>query len=66
MPIWIDLLRAIALVLVLEGILPFVMPARWRETILRIASLNDRLLRLIGITSMTIGLVILQVIRARS
>ncbi|HZP11026.1 MAG TPA: DUF2065 domain-containing protein [Nevskiaceae bacterium] len=65
MPIWIDLLRALALVLVLEGILPFAVPARWREAILRVASLNDRLLRLIGVTSMTIGLVILQVIRAR-
>ena len=65
MPIWIDMLRALALVLVLEGILPFLMPARWRETILRIASLNDRLLRLIGITSMTLGLVLLQLVRAR-
>lgn len=65
MPIWIDLLRALALVLVLEGILPFLLPARWRETMLRIASLNDRLLRLIGITSMTLGLVLLQLVRAR-
>jgi uncharacterized protein YjeT (DUF2065 family) len=64
-PIWIDLLRALALVLVLEGILPFLLPARWRETMLRIASLNDRLLRLIGITSMTLGLVLLQLVRAR-
>lgn len=65
MPIWIDLVRALALVLVLEGILPFVLPARWREAMLRIASLNDRMLRLIGVTSMTVGLVILQLIRAR-
>jgi uncharacterized protein YjeT (DUF2065 family) len=63
--VWSDLLRALALVLVLEGILPFLMPARWRETILRIASLNDRMLRLIGITSMTIGLIVLQLIHAR-
>lgn len=62
--VWTDLLRALALVLVLEGILPFLMPARWRETILRIASLNDRMLRLIGITTMTMGLVLLQLVRA--
>jgi uncharacterized protein YjeT (DUF2065 family) len=63
--VWTDLLRALALVLVLEGILPFVMPGRWRETILRIASLNDRFLRLIGITSMTLGLILLQLVHAR-
>jgi uncharacterized protein len=61
---WIDLLRAFALLLVLQGILPFAMPGRWRENLLRVASLNDRVLRLIGISSMTIGLVILQLVRA--
>lgn len=60
----IDLVRAVALVMVLEGILPFLAPARWRETLLRIATLNDRALRLIGIGSMTIGLVILQLARS--
>jgi uncharacterized protein len=61
---WIDLIRAFALLLVLEGILPFTLPGRWRENLLRIASLNDRVLRLIGLTSMGIGLVILQLVRA--
>jgi uncharacterized protein len=61
---WTDLLRAFALLLVLEGILPFAMPGRWRENLLRVASLNDRVLRLIGLSSMTIGLVILQLVRA--
>jgi uncharacterized protein YjeT (DUF2065 family) len=60
---WIDFLRAFALLLVLEGILPFAMPGRWRENLLRVASLNDRLVRLIGLTSMGIGLVILQLVR---
>ena len=63
---WIDLVRALALLLVLEGILPFALPGRWRENLLRVASLNDRVLRLIGLTSMTIGLVILQLVRART
>ncbi len=61
---WIDFLRAFALLLVLEGILPFVMPARWRENMLRVASLNDRVVRLIGLTSMTVGLIVLQLVRA--
>jgi uncharacterized protein YjeT (DUF2065 family) len=63
---WIDFLRAFALLLVLEGILPFTLPGRWRENLLRLASLNDRVLRLIGLTSMTIGLIILQLVRAGS
>lgn len=65
MPVWSDLVRAFALLLVLEGILPFVMPNRWRETLLRIASLNDRMLRMIGLTSMTVGLIVLQLVHLR-
>ena len=61
---WTDFLRAFALLLVLEGILPFALPGRWRENLLRVASLNDRVLRLIGLTSMTIGLIVLQLVRA--
>jgi uncharacterized protein YjeT (DUF2065 family) len=61
--VWTDLIRAVALLLVLEGIMPFVMPSRWRENLLRMASLNDRVLRFVGLTSMTIGLVILQLAR---
>ena len=60
---WIDLVRALALVLVLEGIMPFVMPQRWRQYLLSIASLNDRVLRFVGLSSMTVGLVILQFMR---
>lgn len=60
---WADLLRALALVLVLEGLLPFLGPARFRETLLRMANLNDRALRLIGLGSMIGGLVLLQVSR---
>lgn len=63
---WQDLLRALALLMVLEGILPFALPGRWRENLLRIAALNDRLLRLIGLTSMAVGLIILQLMHARA
>ena len=34
---WIDFVRALALLLVLEGILPFALPSRWRENLLRVS-----------------------------
>ncbi len=52
-------LIAFSLVLVFEGILPFLMPARWREIILRVARLNDQSLRMIGGASMAAGVVLL-------
>lgn len=57
---WEDLARALGLVLVIEGLLPFAMPSRWRPVLLRIASMDDREMRLIGLMSMIIGLVMLQ------
>ena len=59
-PLWHDLLRAFGLVLVLEGLWPFLSPARWRTALARIASLDDRLLRAFGLAMMICGLVVLQ------
>jgi uncharacterized protein YjeT (DUF2065 family) len=53
------LLPAFALVLVLEGILPFVAPNVWREAMRRIGEMNDGQLRFMGLTSMMIGVIIL-------
>jgi hypothetical protein len=53
------LLPAFALVLVLEGILPFVAPNAWRQVMRRIGEMNDGQLRFMGLTSMMIGLIIL-------
>jgi uncharacterized protein YjeT (DUF2065 family) len=54
-----SLLMAFALMLVLEGLLPFVAPARWRETFLQLARLADGQIRFIGLASMLVGLLIL-------
>lgn len=54
-----SLLMAFALMLILEGLLPFVAPARWREAFLRIARLADGQIRFMGLSSMLIGLLIL-------
>lgn len=53
------LLTAAALMLVFEGILPFIAPNLWRETFRRLTEMSDGQIRFIGITSMLIGLLIL-------
>jgi uncharacterized protein YjeT (DUF2065 family) len=53
------LLLAFALMLVIEGLLPFIAPTVWRETFRRATELADGQLRFIGLTSMIIGLVLL-------
>ncbi|MDP2706480.1 MAG: DUF2065 domain-containing protein [Burkholderiales bacterium] len=53
------LLTALALMLIIEGMLPFLAPAFWRETFRRITEMSDGQLRFIGITSMLAGLLLL-------
>jgi uncharacterized protein YjeT (DUF2065 family) len=53
------LLMAFALMLVIEGILPFVAPAAWRETFLRLAHMADGQIRFIGLSSILLGLALL-------
>lgn len=55
------LLLAFGLMLVLEGILPFIAPATWRETFQRLVQLTDGQIRFIGLTSMLIGLITLMI-----
>lgn len=52
------LLFAVGLLLVLEGILPFVDPKAWRRMITRVIELNDKQLRIGGLVIMLVGLVI--------
>ena len=59
---WQLLVRAIALVLVIEGLLPFMAPSRLRATFLRMAQLDDRVLRTAGLLSMVTGIVVLQIL----
>jgi len=55
-------LAAFALMLVFEGILPFVAPRLWREMFRRIIELSDGQLRFAGLSSMLIGLAALMVV----
>jgi uncharacterized protein len=53
------LLTALALMLIIEGLLPFLAPGFWRETFRRITEMSDGQLRFIGLTSMLAGLLLL-------
>lgn len=55
------LLGAIALMLVFEGLLPFLSPARWRAMFQRVLQLSDGQIRFFGLSSMLIGLLLLLV-----
>lgn len=57
-----SLLTALALVLVIEGILPFVAPRVWRDTFRRLVELADGQLRFAGLLSMLGGLLLLYVV----
>ena len=54
---------AFALMLVIEGLLPFLAPRAWRETFRRILLLSDGQIRFFGLTSMLAGLVLLFISR---
>ena len=54
-------LMAFALMLVIEGVLPFLAPNLWRETFRRIMQLSDGQIRFFGLTSMIVGLLLLLV-----
>lgn len=56
-----SLLLAFALMLVLEGLMPFVAPAVWRETFRRLIQFTDGQIRFVGLASMALGLIILMV-----
>ncbi len=52
---WEDVGRALCLLLVFEGILPFLYPTRWRRVVVSLATVTDRQLRIMGLVSMCVG-----------
>jgi uncharacterized protein len=57
------LLTAVALMLVLEGLLPFLFPGVWRDAFRKLTELSDGQLRFIGLTAMLAGLLLLALVR---
>lgn len=52
-------LMALALMLILEGVLPFIAPNLWRDTFRKITQMTDGQIRFVGLSSMIVGLLIL-------
>lgn len=57
-----DLLAALALVLVVEGILPFLNPGALRRGLQSIGQMDDRSLRIVGLVSMLAGVALLYLV----
>ena len=57
------LLTAFALMLVIEGVLPFLVPGVWRDTFRRLTEMTDGQIRFVGLTSMLTGLLLLYIVR---
>ncbi len=57
------LLMAFALMLVIEGLFPFLAPSAWRETFRRLMQLSDGQIRFFGLSSMIAGLILLLIFR---
>jgi len=60
---WTDLWAALALMLVLEGVLPFLSPAVVRRMLETVSQVDDRSMRISGLVSMMAGLVLLYIVR---
>jgi uncharacterized protein YjeT (DUF2065 family) len=54
----------LALVLIIEGMMPFISPRKYRELVVQIAQLGDNHIRSIGLLVMIVGLVTLLLIRS--
>ncbi|MEO8331635.1 MAG: DUF2065 domain-containing protein [Gallionella sp.] len=52
-------LLGLAMMLVIEGIVPFLLPDLWRETFRRLVTMSDGQLRFIGVTAMLSGIILL-------
>ena len=56
---WDDFVRAMALVLVIEGMMPFLSPDGWRQAMVQAGRMTNRTLRIIGLASMLAGVLLL-------
>lgn len=59
---WHELAVAFCLMLVIEGIIPFISPDRWRKMLLVLDQVDDDTMRMIGLGSMLVGTVLLLII----
>jgi len=60
---WQDILTAVSLFLIIEGMVPFIGPEFYRQAVVRIAQMDDNSLRLTGLTIASVGVVMLFIVR---
>jgi uncharacterized protein YjeT (DUF2065 family) len=62
-PLWSDLLRALCLVLVIEGLWPLLAPDRWKGVLQQVSGMESRSLRIAGAVAVGSGLILLHLLR---
>lgn len=60
---WVDVLTAVALFLVLEGLFPFLSPHGFKRSMAQILQMPDAGLRIAGLASMAVGVLLLYLVR---
>ncbi len=60
---WSEILTALALVLVIEGLLPFALPGRYRQMVAQVVLLHDNQIRTVGLVIILVGLALLYLVR---
>ena len=60
---WHELWIAFCLLLVIEGVIPFLYPQRWRQLVAQLAQISDSNLRMVGFISMIAGTALLLISR---
>ena len=60
---WVALVSAVGLMLVIEGIMPFLNPRSFKQTLSAVTQANDRVLRIAGLASMVVGVILLYLAR---
>ncbi len=63
MEFWQILLAALALMLIVEGMLPFLSPDLWRRLVGAVLLQDNRVIRGVGLVSMVVGAVLLNLVR---
>ncbi len=60
---WPEVLTALGLLMVLEGLLPFLSPRRFRQALLNFAAVEDRHMRIIGLILLLGGMLIVHAVK---
>ena len=60
---WVDFLTAFGLMLIFEGLLPFINPTRWKHLLSSIETMSEAQLRISGLVVMLGGVLLIYIVR---